>query len=52
MASGLARRKKTSSVNFHEFSRHLNGVVTASTVFRKVEIAFSRSRCSIRDAAE
>ena len=52
MAFGFVRRKKTSSVKFHVFSRHFNRVVTASKVFRKGEIAFSKSRCGIRDAAE
>ena len=52
MAFGFVRRKKTSSVKFHVFSRHFNRVVTASKVFRKGEIAFSKSRCGITYAAE
>ena len=53
MAFGFVRRKKTlSSVKFHVFSRHSNRAATASKVFRKGEIAFSRSRCGIRHAAE
>ena len=48
----IRKAKKTSSVKFHVFSRHFNRVVTASKVFRKGEIAFSKSRCGITYAAE
>ena len=46
MAFGVVRRKKLREKNFTSFHGIFNRIVTASKVFRKGEIAFSRGSCA------